>query len=101
MGELMKGIGDKGSHSGLVFGVICKMCGKQLMDGKGNCCQKCQRRGFICALCNLPVRGMSTFCFHCGHGGHTNHMREWFSKEDVCPTGCGCRCLQNHSYIQK
>lgn len=36
--------------------------------------------------------GMSNFCLYCGHGGHTQHLAEWFSKETKCPTGCGCDC---------
>ena len=38
--------------------------------------------------------GLSTFCPACAHGGHSNHMVSWFKTHDVCPTGCGCRCLQ-------
>lgn len=30
----------------------------------------------------------------CGHGGHTKHIEEWFSDMDVCPSGCGCKCLE-------
>ena len=37
--------------------------------------------------------GSSNFCLACGHGGHIKHMLEWFSKDDLCPAGCGCRCL--------
>ncbi|GLG98684.1 GATOR complex protein WDR59 [Gryllus bimaculatus] len=38
--------------------------------------------------------GSSNFCLVCGHGGHTNHMMAWFEIETVCPTGCGCNCLE-------
>jgi hypothetical protein len=37
---------------------------------------------------------MSTFCLKCGHGGHEDHLRQWFSKEVVCPAGCGCACME-------
>lgn len=28
----------------------------------------------------------------CGHGGHAEHVKEWFETNRDCPTGCGCRC---------
>lgn len=50
-----------------------------------------------CIICQLVVKGQSMFCLACSHGGHTHHMREWFSSNNVCPTGCGCRCLFSQS----
>lgn len=46
-----------------------------------------------CSICHLPVKGMSVLCIKCGHGGHVNHLHGWFSKQFVCPAGCGCRCI--------
>lgn len=48
-------------------------------------------------MCQLSVRGQSMFCLACGHGGHTMHVQEWFSLHNVCPSGCGCRCLFSQS----
>lgn len=45
-----------------------------------------------CALCHLPVKGLSSFCLTCGHGGHSHHMLDWFRTESLCPSGCGCAC---------
>lgn len=33
------------------------------------------------------------WCQACKHGGHANHITEWFSKNSVCPvTECRCKC---------
>ena len=33
------------------------------------------------------------WCQSCRHGGHADHMREWFERHDECPvSGCSCRC---------
>jgi len=58
-----------------------------------------------CAVCSLPVRGLSWTCGSCGHGGHWPCIRGWFryrqsgaearAEDDLrtmCPTGCGCGC---------
>mmetsp|Transcript_9452 Transcript_9452/g.10768 ORF Transcript_9452/g.10768 Transcript_9452/m.10768 type:complete len:279 (+) Transcript_9452:1-837(+) len=45
-----------------------------------------------CALCDVAVKGLVTFCRECGHGGHADHMNEWFQLNQTCPTGCGCKC---------
>ena len=41
-------------------------------------CTNCQRRSLVCLLCGLPVRGLATVCFVCGHGGHLDHLQQWF-----------------------
>ncbi|PVU91205.1 hypothetical protein BB559_004245 [Furculomyces boomerangus] len=28
----------------------------------------------------------------CGHGGHSNHIEEWFTNNKTCPSGCGHKC---------
>lgn len=47
----------------------------------------------------LFVTGASNFCVACGHGGHTYHLMTWFESMDVCPSGCGCRCLEVGTFI--
>lgn len=42
---------------------------------------------------HTPVKGLYSWCEVCGHGGHTKHLKEWFSKHSWCPTGCGHVCL--------
>ncbi|XP_022107319.1 GATOR complex protein WDR59-like isoform X2 [Acanthaster planci] len=74
------------------FGVFCQKCHKRSYKVQ---CEHCQSYSFQCAICHTAVKGSSSFCLACGHGGHTSHMLEWFKTEDVCPTGCGCRCQTN------
>ncbi|XP_055599327.1 GATOR complex protein Wdr59-like [Uranotaenia lowii] len=62
-------------------------------------CSSCRKPVLYCTLCRLPVRGAANACLHCGHGGHTEHMRIWFEKHDECATGCGCHCLQQSSAL--
>jgi len=33
------------------------------------------------------------WCQRCKHGGHSSHVREWFSSHDTCPVvDCDCKC---------
>ncbi|XP_059475462.1 GATOR complex protein MIOS-B isoform X2 [Neocloeon triangulifer] len=35
-----------------------------------------------------------TWCQTCRHGGHVNHMSQWFREHQECPvTACTCRCM--------
>ncbi|KAG0246131.1 hypothetical protein BGX31_004320 [Mortierella sp. GBA43] len=63
-------------------------------------CDFCQqmRIGIKCTICHISVRGITSACLKCAHGGHTEHLKEWFilQKNKLCPTGCGCECLVNY-----
>ncbi|XP_033095696.1 GATOR complex protein WDR59-like [Anneissia japonica] len=76
------------------FGITCQNCKKSVFNIQ---CDGCKKFTFSCAICHVAVKGSSNFCLVCGHGGHTSHMVEWFKEEDVCPTGCGCRCSYQNS----
>ncbi|ESO82861.1 hypothetical protein LOTGIDRAFT_184651 [Lottia gigantea] len=52
-----------------------------------------------CSICRTGVKGAANFCLTCGHGGHSQHILDWFEEEDLCPTGCGCSCLINNPVI--
>ncbi|XP_009291658.1 GATOR2 complex protein WDR59 isoform X1 [Danio rerio] len=82
-------------HKGIEFGVYCCHCRSQ---ARGTQCAVCKRFTFQCSICHVAVRGSSNFCLSCGHGGHTSHMMDWFRSQDVCPTGCGCHCLQQSTF---
>lgn len=56
-------------------------------------CHNCKKYSLYCSICRCPVRGSSSFCMKCSHGGHVNHYNTWFDDYDFCPTGCGCKCL--------
>ncbi|KAM3877254.1 GATOR2 complex protein WDR59 [Diretmus argenteus] len=82
-------------HKGIEFGLYCCHCRSQ---ARGTQCAVCKRLTFQCAICHVAVRGSSNFCLNCGHGGHTNHMMEWFRCQDECPAGCGCQCLLQSTF---
>jgi hypothetical protein len=65
-----------------------------------------------CFVCNLTARGgpcripdspgsndaaragLSLTCRECLHGGHAQHVQQWFAEHSECPSGCGCRWVQ-------
>ncbi|EGD76568.1 hypothetical protein PTSG_12618 [Salpingoeca rosetta] len=39
---------------------------------------------------------MFTWCQVCGHGGHANHLLQWFSANTTCAAAeCNCKCIVN------
>lgn len=47
----------------------------------------------VCAICENRVRGLTSFCCRCAHGGHHACCDDWFSINSTCPApGCGCQC---------
>lgn len=41
-----------------------------------------------------PFNNWFTWCQTCRHGGHSNHIVDWFKEHTECPvTGCGCHCM--------
>jgi len=88
-----------GVEKEIVVAVRCEACGSAeegVEPGKG-VCKNCKAFAFRCVVCQLAVRGQSMFCLQCSHGGHTPHMYDWFSENDVCASGCGCRCIFGQS----
>ena len=83
--------GEEAKHSGVELVSECYKCKTVVREGR---CAKCSLVAMSCIICNVGVRGSANACLVCGHGGHTAHLEEWFAKYDVCPTGCGCRCLR-------
>lgn len=55
---------------------------------------RCTVPGMQCCVCISVVgeEALLTVCLRCGHGGHDNHLADWFAEEGECPTGCGCFC---------
>ncbi|XP_014672958.1 PREDICTED: WD repeat-containing protein mio-like [Priapulus caudatus] len=42
----------------------------------------------------IAISSWFTWCQTCRHGGHANHITEWFREHADCPvTGCNCRCM--------
>lgn len=47
---------------------------------------------FLCLKSKL-ISGLIFVCEYCHHGGHIEHILEWFKQNTYCPTGCGCECI--------
>jgi hypothetical protein len=71
----------------------CPQCNRGLYEGAHRC-NKCLITTSTCCLCHRVVRGIYVWCQGCGHGGHADHMDEWFrsNKNPRCPSGCGHLC---------
>lgn len=42
---------------------------------------------------NTEFKNWFTWCQSCHHGGHSQHIEEWFHSNIECPvTGCTCKC---------
>lgn len=76
-------------HRGVEFVTDCQYCFK---SAKSCSCMHCKRLALNCVICHISVRGSANCCIVCGHGGHTTHLEQWFARNDVCPSGCGCHC---------
>ncbi|KAK9510437.1 hypothetical protein O3M35_005226 [Rhynocoris fuscipes] len=77
-------------HQGIELIAECPNC-KQVIR-EPYCCN-CKNPMLTCIVCHTTVRGSANVCLVCGHGGHTRHMQDWFTSNNVCPSGCGCQCL--------
>lgn len=52
---------------------------------KAPLCKECRKPLLNCVLCRLPVKGLANACLNCGHGGHSQHMKTWFSVNKNTP----------------
>uniref|UniRef100_A0A914HVD6 GATOR2 complex protein WDR24 n=1 Tax=Globodera rostochiensis TaxID=31243 RepID=A0A914HVD6_GLORO len=71
--------------------VWCTSCRNTALSRASPRCKSCQRlHNYNCCICETRVRGLWTTCNGCGHGGHLEHLREWFAQWEQCPVpGCG------------
>lgn len=72
------------------FVTVCHYCKSDVRSVQ---CDECKKLTLHCIVCHLAVRGQFHFCAQCGHGGHVQHLLDWFKSQSQCPSGCGCRCL--------
>lgn len=74
------------------FNTNCSQCNK-ILQRAGWLCDRCHSSEYaLCSVCHNVVKGLYVWCQGCSHGGHLAHMREWYSQNRVCPTGCGHSC---------
>lgn len=87
----MEGNNGNGTPRTLGVGLSCPRCSGEVDPGT-NVCLRCRDWAFRCSICDNAVRGLFTFCDYCHHGGHLQHLVNWFSSNSYCATGCGCQC---------
>lgn len=62
--------------------------------GRPHNCANCAYVRFRCSICHTGVQGQILACSKCHHGGHPQHIHQWFKDaRNMCPTGCGCKCI--------
>ncbi|PAV84713.1 hypothetical protein WR25_10141 [Diploscapter pachys] len=69
----------------------CPSCGQPLPR-----CFTCLRRfGYPLKSTDAKCPNF-TICTLCNHGGHLEHVQDWFSRETFCAVaGCSCQCMQS------
>lgn len=88
--------------------ILCFSCGAplEISRGRANQSSSCKTCGTIlpeCSICekNLILKNNQSgedselwyWCQECRHGGHADHILNWFSNHDECPIGtCRCKC---------
>ena len=76
-------------HSNMQIKVRSSCCASSFLCGRCSKCLKCA----LCSYCRQPVNSLFAWCQGCGHGGHLNHMKMWFSKNAIClEPFCDHRC---------
>lgn len=81
------------NHESTMMRIHCSKCNKIFAEKRPACiCDRCSGALNTCVVCHLPVKGLYVWCQGCSHGGHLPHVKEWFSKRQLCPAGCGHRC---------
>ena len=78
-------VGDEMSWNSGITGLICRC------PNRG-----CHKPLPACCVCLEPINVAPTatvFCTTCRHGGHKDHLVDWFRTSDECPiAGCNCQC---------
>ncbi|KAL1440020.1 hypothetical protein MTO96_009842 [Rhipicephalus appendiculatus] len=78
------------------FVTVCHYCKSDVRSVQ---CDECKKLTLHCIVCHLAVRGQFHFCVQCGHGGHVQHLLDWFRSQSQCPSGCGCRCVAEGEFF--
>ncbi|KAE9553213.1 hypothetical protein FO519_003563 [Halicephalobus sp. NKZ332] len=63
----------------------------QILDGP--VCKYCSTEHF-CLICENLVHSSWLICTECGHGGHPDHINQWFAENNQCPAiNCEHNCF--------
>ncbi len=90
--QLNKALNDGGSES-FEISIRCSKCYLSY-PGRPHNCANCAYVRFRCSICHTGVQGQILACSKCHHGGHPQHIHQWFKDaRNMCPTGCGCKCI--------
>ncbi|KTW26776.1 hypothetical protein T552_02777 [Pneumocystis carinii B80] len=88
--------------------INCYSCQKPIINQKPNntfsYCKHCRNIPNGCTICDIPVKGQYLWCQSCGHGGHTQCLKNWFINNynhyGTCPAiDCNHHCalfIHNH-----
>ncbi|PAA51676.1 hypothetical protein BOX15_Mlig002866g1, partial [Macrostomum lignano] len=68
--------------------LICAACNYPSKQGFTCARSLCKQRPLLCVICHRTVRGLYLWSRACQHGGHFDHLMDWYSKNSVCPE-CG------------
>ncbi|ALC48058.1 CG7609 [Drosophila busckii] len=80
------------NQASTVMHTNCGECGRPLGGNVGWYCDKCRSmQSAKCCVCGLIVRGFYAWCQGCSHGGHIEHLQQYFAKHAKCPK-CGHLC---------
>ncbi|KAI6176097.1 Beta-Casp domain-containing protein [Aphelenchoides bicaudatus] len=74
---------------------FCANCSTASPSGMTSC-PKCRIIfATVCTVCDHEVKGLFSQCNSCGHGGHYQHLEEWFKNFGICAfPGCMHVCIQ-------
>lgn len=75
---------------------FCANCSTAAPSGKTSC-PKCEIAfATVCTVCDHEVKGLFSQCNSCGHGGHYQHLEEWFKNFGICAfPGCMHICVHS------
>lgn len=84
---------------------FCANCSTAAPSGVTSCPQCKIAFATVCTVCDYEVKGLFSQCNDCGHGGHFEHLHEWFKTFGICAfPGCLHVCVEadktNDSIIQ-
>lgn len=64
---------------------MCSGCRRTLPNKSKWYCNNCKSaHSSKCSVCNRVVTGLYAWCQGCSHGGHLDHLKQWFANNSKC-----------------